>query len=436
MATISEFKKLFVGKEAKLQELNIAFTTEPTRETLTSFQIPSQFHKEVVSKWLAETNRIQGVIDKKYQELQNLNIKSADGVLVVTLLGSVVSKGVLTTSRKYTGGEIHYDLTTDNAHVIYGSIYNKWQNMGGVSGYGKPITDELPTPDGIGRFNHFTNGRSIYWTSELGAFAIYGAIRNKWESLGWEGSFLGYPISDEEKTSDEVGRYNHFQNGSIYFHPSLGTYEIHGAIRDKWVSLGSENSSLGYPITDESDLGVNQGRYTNFENGQIAWSPSSGADVTCYLNSNPSNGGLQLSNFGEPTPPLIRRLVTVTASMEITDDETFGSNEHGSANGQTQDTVANDHPRGLFSLIGKAGGEVRVEININAIASVEGGVNISGNIKLYEGESTESDDLDGTTEISAYVARDRTITQLLNVRNTAEGGDFADITLVIGNYAA
>lgn len=32
-------------------------------------------------------------------------------------------------------------------------------------------------------------------------------------------------------------------------------HEVHGAIRDKWASLGYERGLLGYPISDEMNEG-------------------------------------------------------------------------------------------------------------------------------------------------------------------------------------
>ena len=62
--------------------------------------------------------------------------------------------------------------------------------------------------------------------------------------LGWERSFLGYPLTDETATPDGVGRYNHFQGGSIYWTPATGAHEVHGAIRGQWAtSAGSGASS-------------------------------------------------------------------------------------------------------------------------------------------------------------------------------------------------
>lgn len=88
--------------------------------------------------------------------------------------------------------------------------------------------------------------------TSAGAFEVHGAIREKYLALGAEASILGYPSTDESSTPDGVGRYNHFQGGSIYWTPGTGAHEVHGLIRDRWASLGWErNSQLGYPITDE-----------------------------------------------------------------------------------------------------------------------------------------------------------------------------------------
>jgi hypothetical protein len=88
--------------------------------------------------------------------------------------------------------------------------------------------------------------------SSAGAYEVHGAIRAKYLALGAEASILGYPRTDETGAPDGVGRFNHFQGGSIYWTPGTFAHEVHGLIRDRWASLGWErNAQLGYPITDE-----------------------------------------------------------------------------------------------------------------------------------------------------------------------------------------
>ena len=86
---------------------------------------------------------------------------------------------------------------------------------------GHPQTNETPCPDNVGHYVHFDGG-SIYWTPQTGAFSIYGDIRAKWASLGWERSPLGYPTSDEH---DEAGgRGSDFQHGRILWQPGKGAW--------------------------------------------------------------------------------------------------------------------------------------------------------------------------------------------------------------------
>lgn len=158
----------------------------------------------------------------------------------------------------------------------------KYRALGGCSSFlGAPTTPETTTPDGVGRYSVFQTG-SIYWTPSTGAFEVHGLIRDKWAELGWEVGLLGYPITDETPTPDGIGRYNVFQGGSVYWSPATGAHEIHGTIRDKYAELGWEAGSLGYPTSDEYD--VSGGKRSDFEHGSITWRAS---DNTTTAESTP-----------------------------------------------------------------------------------------------------------------------------------------------------
>jgi hypothetical protein len=150
-----------------------------------------------------------------------------------------------------------------------GLIDEKYRALGGCGSFlGAPTTPEMTTPDGVGRYSVFHNG-SIYWTPATGAFEVHGLVRDKWAALGWEVGFLGYPITDETPTPDLAGRYNVFQGGSIYFHPATGAHAVYGRIRDKWAELGWEAGALGYPTTDE--YAVDGGARSDFQHGSITY---------------------------------------------------------------------------------------------------------------------------------------------------------------------
>lgn len=89
---------------------------------------------------------------------------------------------------------------------------------------GYPVTDETGTPDGVGRFNHFSYGASIYWTPGTGAWSVHGVIRDRWAALGWERGRLGYPVSDEFAING--GRRSNFQGGYITYASATGATEV------------------------------------------------------------------------------------------------------------------------------------------------------------------------------------------------------------------
>ncbi|MDQ6648650.1 MAG: alpha/beta hydrolase-fold protein [Actinomycetota bacterium] len=209
---------------------------------------------------------------------------------------------------------------------VVGAIAAHYGELGGPAGpLGAPVTRELATPDGAGRYNHFTGG-SIYWTPWSGAHEVHGGIRSLWAAIGWERGPLGYPVSDEHDvpggrvsdfsggrvfwsagtgahevhgaiagefralgglsalglpvtderaTPDERGRYSHFLGGSIYWTAVTGAHEVHGAIRSSWAATGYERGPLGFPVSDEHD--VPGGRASDFAGGSVCWSPSTGA---------------------------------------------------------------------------------------------------------------------------------------------------------------
>jgi uncharacterized protein with LGFP repeats len=248
-------------------------------------------------------------------------------------------------AQNFQGGVISWRLETA-AHIVWGSIEARWLQLSREQ-FGYPITDEMTAPDGRGKYNHFRAFKpdgsvlgesSIYWLPETGAHEVYGAIRDKWASIGWERGILGYPVDNEQPTFDGVGssqnfqggivswrgetgayivrgliaarwadlgrerfgypirdetatpdgrgRFNHFRayrtdgsvvgESSIYWLPELGAHEVYGAIRDRWAKRGWETSSLGYPIAAEHDRGDGPGREQQFQHGRIVWSPNGG----------------------------------------------------------------------------------------------------------------------------------------------------------------
>ena len=216
--------------------------------------------------------------DDKVGDPQELRFSREE--LIQAESGQIVSK-----TLEFNGDGGRYILTFEavNEFGVFGAIRDKWIEFGRAVGPLKtPTSDEIPTFDGAGRFRNFVGG-IISWHPETGAHIVWGLIGERWLQIGREQ--FGYPITDELATPDGRGRFNHFRalqiqgkpEASIYWSPETGAHEIFGAIRDKWASMGWETSPLGYPITAEQDF--QGGRIQRFQGGALFWTPQGGVVV-------------------------------------------------------------------------------------------------------------------------------------------------------------
>jgi subtilisin family serine protease len=102
------------------------------------------------------------------------------------------------------------------------NIFKKYQSW-----MGKEI--ERGTAKDGGKFRHYKNNASIFCHNNSGIHEIHGAIRIKWQGMGWENSYLGYPISDEEKSFDDKIRWSNFQGGVICWTSENGAFDVKGS---------------------------------------------------------------------------------------------------------------------------------------------------------------------------------------------------------------
>ena len=61
----------------------------------------------------------------------------------------------------------------------------------------------------------------------------------------------------------------------IDWSPGTGAFEVQGAILARYLSLGGTASFLGFPTSDEFQVGPS-GRRSNFQNGYITYSFTTG----------------------------------------------------------------------------------------------------------------------------------------------------------------
>jgi LGFP repeat len=134
-------------------------------------------------------------------------------------------------------------------------------------------------------------------------FEAQAAIQRKYNEFSW----FGQPTGDMALGSDARGYYRHFQQGSIFWLPAWGAHEVHGAIRDKYGSLGWESSYLGYPVTDEVQGDV---RYNHFEHDTIYWTRDMGAyllpDIGVVVERHRLGAKLHISGHGFTPGGIVR----------------------------------------------------------------------------------------------------------------------------------
>lgn len=93
-------------------------------------------------------------------------------------------------------------------------------------------------------------------------------IRDKYNSLGGPASFLSFPNSPEYTNPDGSGKRTQFLNGPIYWSSSTGAHPVVNSFLFRWGQNGYEAGWLRYPTSDEIVL-PDGGRRQEFQNGVI-----------------------------------------------------------------------------------------------------------------------------------------------------------------------
>lgn len=225
----------------------------------------------------AETNEQR--IAKIQEKAKKLQLKQDAGVL--QSFDFSANKKAYFLSYNGHSCNVYFKDGMPEAYAVCGEIYQlydqmlngEWTKSNGRTTQqnpklfiGLPISDAFKTPQKEGVGQHFEGG-SIYWSQPTGAHEVHGNIRDKWKALGWENSFLGFPVMNETATPDGFGKFNFFEGGAIYYHPHLGTFAVPKMIIEVWKKEGWEKGKLGYPVSDE--IIKNNNSIQKFEFGAV-----------------------------------------------------------------------------------------------------------------------------------------------------------------------
>ena len=196
-------------------------------------------------------------------------------------------------------------------HRVCGSILTRYEALGGMTSWLLlPIEGQKTNPDGQGTRQRFAGG-FIYSHPTTGTHAVANHTANVWQRHGWEAGWLGYPLGGEVPVEGSTtidgetnGWMQRFQGGRIYRAPILEGFQIasiNGVILDKWLELGGPNSELGFPMADEAKTADGVGRFSTFQNGVIYWHPSTGAHpVQEPVLSEWARSGYEVGEYGYP----------------------------------------------------------------------------------------------------------------------------------------
>jgi uncharacterized protein with LGFP repeats len=134
-----------------------------------------------------------------------------------------------------------------------------------------------------------------------------GAIYEHWQAIGGMSSVLGAPTSPEASAEGNA-RYVTFAKGAMYWSPEIGAEPVTGAIYDAWASLSYERGPLGLPTSAEiqEPLRITQ----NFQHGTLNFERLTG-DVTEVVDGistplstqTPSGPTVPPEHFSLPTHP-------------------------------------------------------------------------------------------------------------------------------------
>jgi hypothetical protein len=202
-------------------------------------------------------------------------------------------------AQRYERGRISASTAT-GAHETVGPVTTRYVATGAEGGpLGFPVTGTVVSRDRLGLVNRFQRGRISYHPS-LGTFVLTGDIATRFAAASGEDGPLGFPISDSTPTVSGRGWFARFQHGRA---SQLGSSEVlltHDVIAEAYERAEAEDGPLGFPNAPEQT--IPGGRGQTFENGRISYSPSTGAHwLSRAIAARYVELGAESSTLGFPT---------------------------------------------------------------------------------------------------------------------------------------
>lgn len=214
--------------------------------------------------------------------------------------------------NRFRTGTIYWSPGT-GAQTVYGAIDSRYAADPALrEALGLPIGSETDGYAGSRR-TAFEHGQ-IYWTPQLGAQPVQGAIAERYRQLGPE---IGLPTGAEVAGRAPGSRVSTFTGGAIHWSAATGAQPVRGAIAERYRAIGAESSELGLPTGAERE--VPGGQVSDFQYGRIGFDRASGQtriEVTGGPESSPlwTECRLTLAGVDVSWPANNRSLTVVSGS--------------------------------------------------------------------------------------------------------------------------
>jgi uncharacterized protein with LGFP repeats len=163
--------------------------------------------------------------------------------------------------------------------AIHSTYVNTFNRNGGVTMLGYASNTVHPWGEGYTQdFSGGTGGTGAIMKSNANdeSYWVGDDFWKTFLSVNGANGLLKYPTSDRYDVTG--GARQDFQGGAILQSPS-GTFTVYGAIGEKYLQVGAENSYLGFPTSDEIKM-TNGWVKQTFEGGYILW--KAGQPTTVY----------------------------------------------------------------------------------------------------------------------------------------------------------
>ena len=165
------------------------------------------------------------------------------------------------------------DTKESTTSVLNGVPYSRWRALGaqlGVLGY--PTSNRLGR--GGGSWVQWFSGGAMADTRESTTTYTAGELCRRWRQLGEMGSVLGCPVEDPRRGRDERGSGQVFEHGQLWTLDGGTAHPLVSALLVQWLADGGETGRWGYPLADEEPTS-DGGRQIRCELGTLRVSQTS-----------------------------------------------------------------------------------------------------------------------------------------------------------------